>query len=163
MKEMWRIVKDCSVYKVSNRGRVCNTRNDRLLKPLINSQGYLMVMLCNRSFRKRCYIHRLVLIAFRGYPFSSEETRHLDDVKTNNWLSNLRWGTKEENWEDRRLYGNNLQGEGNGKSKLRTLDVLVIRKGYRKRVNVKVLSKKFKVSVAQIHRIVNYKSWKHVA
>lgn len=163
MREVWKIIKDYPAYKISNKGKVYNLKRGKLLKPLENTQGYLMVMLYNKDFRKRCYIHRFVLIAFRGLPSFNEETRHLDGTKTNNQLSNLKWGTKKENWKDRKRYGNNLQGEKNGKSKLKVCDVLTTRKKYNKGVKRRVLSERFKVSTHQISLIIHCKSWKHIA
>lgn len=43
-------------------------------------------------------------------PFEGAEVRHLDGSK-NNRLSNLRWGTFEQNMADRELHGKNFRGE----------------------------------------------------
>lgn len=163
MKEKWKSITGYPNYEVSNKGRIRNSRRNSLLRPLLNTQGYLMVMLRNKNSRKRCYIHRLVLITFEGSAPEGKETRHLNDIKTDNQLSNLKWGTKVENWKDRKKYGNNLQGEKNGKAKLEVCDVLTIRKEHKKNKNRKILSQRFSISTNQISRIVSYKSWRHIA
>ena len=43
-------------------------------------------------------VHRLVCEAFHGpAPFTKAVVIHLDENGTNNWASNLRWGTQKEN------------------------------------------------------------------
>jgi hypothetical protein len=46
-------------------------------------------------------VHQLVLLAFRGPCPSGMECLHNDDVKNNNELTNLRYGTRSENNKDR--------------------------------------------------------------
>ena len=45
-------------------------------------------------------VHVLVLEAFVGPRPAGHEGRHLDDVRSNNTLSNLAWGTQGENYQD---------------------------------------------------------------
>jgi HNH endonuclease/NUMOD4 motif len=47
------------------------------------------------------HVHVLVLGSFVGPCPDGMECRHLDDVKTNNRLFNLAWGTRTENGRDR--------------------------------------------------------------
>ena len=46
------------------------------------------------------FVHHLVLEAFVGPCPDGQECRHLNDVKTDNRLENLAWGTREENCKD---------------------------------------------------------------
>jgi len=88
-------------YEVSDRGRVLRlfrTRSPKVLKPQVNSAGYLRVALFLEGVREWHFIHRLVLEAFIGPPANDLiEGCHLDDVQTNNRLTNLVWGTRAEN------------------------------------------------------------------
>lgn len=53
-----------------------------------------------------CRVHRLVLEAFVGPPpFPGALGLHFDDNKLNNHVSNLRWGTYRDNWEDAQRNG----------------------------------------------------------
>lgn len=55
--------------------------------------GYLQV----RVHTTTCTVHRLICEAFHGPAPLGHEVDHIDDVKTNNAASNLRWVTKSVN------------------------------------------------------------------
>lgn len=86
-------------------GRMLNLRG-RILKPTPNRDGYLTVGLCRDDVKVTYKVHRLVLDAFVGLQPEGMEACHFDDVKSNNVLGNLRWGTKSENTFDRVRNGN---------------------------------------------------------
>ncbi|MEL7476499.1 MAG: hypothetical protein AAGJ55_09760, partial [Cyanobacteria bacterium J06555_12] len=44
--------------------------------------------------------------------------RHLDGSKDNNKPGNLRWGTQQESWQDRKSHGNGIEGEKHHSAKL---------------------------------------------
>lgn len=77
-----------------------------------SSKGYLLISLCHEGKRVTKTVHSLVCSAFYGLPpFSGAQVRHLDGDQENNQPGNLAWGTQEENWLDRRLHGNGVEGE----------------------------------------------------
>lgn len=86
-------------------GKVFKYHNEKIyiLKGWINKEwGYPMVTVGNKSRP----IHQLILETFVGFrPSSNHEARHLDGNSFNSILSNLAWGTKKENGEDRVLHG----------------------------------------------------------
>jgi hypothetical protein len=103
---MWKdVVGFEGIYQVSDDGqvkalerdidygnRMCH-RKERLLRQHFNSDGYYMVKLLDC---KNHNVHRLVAEAFLGvYP--ELEVDHVDTVRTNNHVSNLRWVTHHEN------------------------------------------------------------------
>ena len=51
-------------YKISNFGRVMNSRTDRILKPSVNAWGYLQVILSKNGKIKNHAIHKLVANEF---------------------------------------------------------------------------------------------------
>lgn len=62
-------------------------------------------------------VHICVLNAFVGpRPYPHYEGRHLNDDKHDNRLSNLAWGTKSQNTQDRRANGTYPDGEKNGRA-----------------------------------------------
>ena len=74
---------------------------------LFVSGSYLSVKLSKAGITRTAYVHELVLMAFVGpRPPMDErcEIRHLDGDKTNNQLSNLKYGTSKENAADRKLH-----------------------------------------------------------
>lgn len=102
MDEIWMPVTGYEgKYEVSNEGRVrsLNYRHTGKTKELKagNVRGYLNVVLCKNGKKKNYKVHRLVLEAFRGAIPAGMEINHLDEVKTNNWLSNLEPCTRKEN------------------------------------------------------------------
>lgn len=96
-----------SLTRLVPYGRHKNTvYRGRDLKQFI-SGSYLGVKLAKAGMTKTKYVHELVLLAFEGDRPSVEgrcEIRHLDGDKTNNRLSNLKYGTVKENFADRKLH-----------------------------------------------------------
>ncbi len=121
-KELWKsVVGYEGYYEVANTGNIRRKSTKRLLKPRI-SNGYCMVDLRVNGDRKYHRIHRLVAYAFIGIPPTAKhEIRHSDGNKQNNYLSNLSWGTREENERDKIRHNKTNRGQRNGRSKL-TLD-----------------------------------------
>jgi hypothetical protein len=75
------------------------------------SGSYLSVKLARAGVLKTMYTHELVLLAFEGdRPDVGGrcEIRHLDGDKTNNKLTNLKYGTVKENVADRKLHSQGL-------------------------------------------------------
>ena len=67
-----------------------------------HNSGYQAVHLRLNGKRTKHLVHRLVVEAFLGpKPFEKAEIRHLNDVKTDNRIENLVWGTRSENIQDR--------------------------------------------------------------
>lgn len=103
-KELWQPIKGYEgLYEVSNFGRVkslCFGRGhnrEKVLKPGNTKGGYLIVCLCKNSHKKWFLVHRLVAEAFIPNPNNLETVNHKDEVKTNNFTSNLEWMTKKDN------------------------------------------------------------------
>ena len=93
-------------YQVSNKGNVRSVeRKDsigrkcggRVLKPINNGRGYLRVTLHKNGKYKTRFIHRLVADAFVPNPDNLPQVNHIDEVKTNNELSNLEWCDTKHN------------------------------------------------------------------
>lgn len=71
--------------------------------------GYLSVSLGRRVIR---YVHELVLLAFVGpRPSPEHEACHGLGGRSDNRLSNLRWGTTRENCQDRIMVGTQYAGD----------------------------------------------------
>ena len=107
MKEIWKDIPNYSgLYQASNLGRIkslerINARGNRLkekiLKPGINQYGYYQVQLYKNSIGKMYIVHRLVWIAFNGAIPEDLQVNHINEVKTDNRLSNLNLMTAKEN------------------------------------------------------------------
>lgn len=67
------------------------------LKPQENSTGYLRVILALDGNKTREFVHRLILLTFKGKFPPNKETNHKDGNIHNNKLSNLEFVTHAEN------------------------------------------------------------------
>jgi hypothetical protein len=110
--EIWRDIPGWEgYYQVSSFGRVKSLSREMfngfgfflskeiILNPSINTHGYYMVNLSNRSIRKSREIHSLMSIAFlnRNHLDENMVTNHIDGNKTNNKLENLEIVTHRQN------------------------------------------------------------------
>lgn len=87
-------------------------------------KGYPSVSLLRPDGKTtRKSVHRLICEAFHGAPPSPDhECRHLDGNPDNGRPSNLWWGTREENWQDRKAHGNGMEGAKHHAAKLSDSD-----------------------------------------
>lgn len=116
----------------------------------------------NKKLRNH-YIHRLVLLAFVGKCPIGMESRHIDGNPDNNKLSNLSWGTKKQNGEDRVKHKTTQTGEKNSEAKITDKDALEIRNLYSTgNFTYVALGLKFRLSRSQIWRVLKRKCWKHL-
>lgn len=80
---------------VNNRGTQMRCRG-KMLKLFINHNGYRFVRIKKRTR----FVHALVLEAFVGPRPSGADTLHANDIRTDNRLENLSWGTRSQNMLD---------------------------------------------------------------
>lgn len=90
-------VKDYPLYDITEDGTVINTRTNKALKPIVTKKGYLQVNLSINGNRKACLIHKLVAEAFIPNPDNLPEVDHINTIRSDNRVSNLRWVTRKEN------------------------------------------------------------------
>ena len=89
-------------YQVSDEGQVRNVETGLVLRPGKKPGGYLFVGLADHRMgkgkrKKYHHVHRLVAQAFLENPEGKSDIDHIDGVKTNNRVENLRWCTRKEN------------------------------------------------------------------
>lgn len=119
--ETWRSVPGWPC-EVSNYGGVRGP-SGKILKPSDSASGHLHIVIRRRKLR----VHHAVLLAFSGPRLPGQECRHLDDNPKNNYLENLRWGTRLENQSDRAANGRIKHGESKVQHVLTAAQVEVIR------------------------------------
>lgn len=135
----------------------------RRMKTDIHRDGYEWVEIRVGGEPKKRQVHALVLETFVGPKPPGMEARHYPDpTRTNNCLSNLRWGTKSQNCLDRSEHGS-LVGETHGSHKLTAAQVAEIRRRFDGKVATKrLMASEFNVFVSTIDKIVYRKTWRHL-
>lgn len=94
--EEWRDVPGRPGYIVSNEGRAA-----KLLTQNGGTKGYVQYPIPDGAGgRHREYLHTWVMLAFAGPRPEGAWILHKNDVKTDNRLENLRYGTPKENMAD---------------------------------------------------------------
>ena len=102
-EEIWKDIKGFEgLYQVSNLGRVKSLKRpyglkEKILKPQINDSGYYRIQLHKQSIKKTYRVHRLVWEAFNGQIPEGLQVNHINEIKTDNRLSNLNLMTCKEN------------------------------------------------------------------
>ena len=145
-------------YGKSGKERVLNTT-------AVNSRGYYLANLCKDGVLVSHTAHKLVLETFVGKRPKGMECNHKDGIKINNKLKNLEWITSSKNQKHAYLMGlkKPKRGEASGLSKLDYADVTSIRTLKEKyKYPQKQLAKMFDVSLANIEKIVQGKTWRHL-
>lgn len=156
--EIWKPYIYDKRYSVSNIGRVRGQYN-QLLIPRLHKQGYLRVRIGN----KQCLVHRLVAETFIPNPDNKATVNHISAKKDDNRVENLEWATQSENnrhalrlnlrFFTRKMWESCTKGH-----KLSKRQVKDIRDKYNAGTPQYKLADEYKVSRAQICRIISGKS-----
>src|SRR5210317_309356 len=85
------------LYKVNRKGDVWSCKRKRLLKPELNTRGYYRIVLCKDGKAKKYSIHRLIAINFIPNPENLPCIDHINRVRSDNRIENLRWITHRDN------------------------------------------------------------------
>jgi len=108
---------------------------------------------------KKRWVHRIVLEAFCGECPSGMECRHLDGNPLNNQLKNLKWGTKKENTNDRRIHGTLPLPQNSKDTKLVPEDIPEIKRLHGMGFSSRKIADKFKTSHTTIQKIIRGERW----
>lgn len=88
-----------NIYKINKKAEIKNSQ-ERILKPSLNTSGYLKTCLTNNKVKKYFMIHQLMGLTFlKDYKLKQNKfiIDHLDNNKLNNNLENLRIVSFREN------------------------------------------------------------------
>lgn len=105
--EEWRDIPNLPGYQASSIGRIKGSglNNFSPTFGFKNKKGY---MACNVMVKNKIYcvqIHRQVLLSFTDGPKEGEQCDHINRIRTDNRIENLRWATVTENALNKKTYG----------------------------------------------------------
>jgi hypothetical protein len=179
MEEIWKpVVGYEGLYDVSNMGRVrsyfisdCLLKGkrgfhtktkkcpQRVLSNRMTSYGYHSVRLSKKGIAPvNRNVHSLVLNAFVGPCPTKYECCHKNNIKTDNRVENLCWGTHLHNSKD---YGTQAFGEKSGRHKLTYSNVVAIRNMRNSGYTQREIGDFFGVHNSVICLIFQNKIWNH--
>lgn len=99
IKEEWKCIKESKDYQVSTLGNMRSLKKgkERILKQTINDGGYPIVNLSINGVSRIYRVHILVAETFIPNPENKPCVDHINTIRTDNKVTNLRWSTYEEN------------------------------------------------------------------
>lgn len=171
--ETWKAVPEFPTYEVSDKGRVRCWIGDgkigrrttpRLRKIQIDKDGYPFIVLYDKGRTKGFRLSRLVLLAFASEDFfEGAEASHLNGIKTDCRLDNLKWESRLENEQRKIEHGTRPRGERAGPARLTEDDVRAIRKMRAEEgISFQKIADLFKVSKKNVMLICRGEAWRHV-
>jgi hypothetical protein len=170
-------------YRVGDDGSVWTRKRHphtpwRRMRQSALPGNYLTTSLYNDAGVHRFNTHSLILTAFVGPSPAGMCCRHLDGNPHNNALANLRWGTPQENADDRRRHGRVpcgdhhpsrtrpeclARGERHGCSKLTEDQVRLMRRMHASGGHsLQSLAIRFGVAHYTVWHIITRRSWAHL-
>ena len=168
MEEMWKDIKGYEgKYQISNYGEIMslyyrNSMTSRLLKPRVDDDGYLTIILSNHCIQRKYYVHRLVAMHFIDNNDNLPQVNHIDSNRANPIVTNLEWCTASENQTHAHRYGyKTTKGSNNGRSIL-TEDIVREIKRNGRNDTCKNIGIKYGVSDQTIFHIFKGLIWKEV-
>lgn len=98
----WKMIEindEITAYEISSSGKVRRHNSHRLLKPTLQSDGYLLIRMRHKGKTITEYLHRLVAKAFVPNPNGYEIVNHIDENRQNDDYRNLEWCDKSYNFK----------------------------------------------------------------
>ncbi len=94
---MYKAIPNYEHYGISEDGVIVNFDTGKILKTQKDKDGYLRIGIYKDKKRKFFQVHRLVALAYIPNPKKYPEVDHINQVKDDNMVENLRWITQSGN------------------------------------------------------------------
>lgn len=162
MTEEWRAIPGWDGYEASSLGRIRSSNGVKA--PFPDFKGYRRVKLWRHSKARNMRVNRLVAAAFHGPLPPGNVVRHRNGVNNDDRASNLQYGTRSENEQDKRIHGTALLGEKHHQSKLKECDVAAIRARYKRNSREhgsNAIAKDYGVTGSLVRYILRGEIWTH--
>lgn len=169
LKEVFKVYEEFPKYEVSNLGNIRNVVSKKPKYVHEHSTGYILVQFKKNGKAYTRKMHRIVAELFveipEGRSKDSLVVKHLDNDKSNNVYTNLKWDTHLNNMRD--AYRDGLisarVGSLNGRAKLTEDIVRSICEDYEKGMRPVEAREKYKTSKQQAEKIHSGRSWTHIS
>jgi len=92
-------------YLIYEDGRVWSKTSKKFRKACLTN-GYLQIGLCKNGKKTYLRLHRLIAIHYIPNPHNKLEVDHINRIKTDNRIENLRWATRQEQIDNRDVISN---------------------------------------------------------
>ena len=108
-------IKGYENYVIFEDGVIINITTGKELKPILEKAiGYYRIGLYkNNKKEHKFYLHRLIALAYIPNPDNKPCIDHINRIKTDNRIENLRWATHIENSQNLSEYNTNTSGTPN--------------------------------------------------
>lgn len=93
----WRDVIWWDDYAVNELGEVCRKKDGVIMKQYIQKSGYAVVYLRKDGWTSAVPVHRIVAKAFLPFENGKDYVDHINTIRSDNRVCNLRWVTPKEN------------------------------------------------------------------
>jgi hypothetical protein len=105
MCEEWKTINNYPNHSISNFGVIRNNETKRILK-LSTSSGYLRIGLCKDGLQKHFSQHQLLGLHFIPNPENYKQIDHINGIRNDNRIENLRWGNQSQNQRNKKKRAN---------------------------------------------------------
>lgn len=150
-------IKDFPDYAITKDGRVFSYRNKIFMKPSKTVKGYLRLTIRKNNKKYLKSVSALVLETYVGPRPIEFHAAHINGIRTDNRLENLKWASPTENQADRIKHGTYHNGEKCHRAKLTWKKVELIRKSKSRNY---LIAKQFGIAKQTVHQIRTYKTWR---
>lgn len=144
---------------VSKDGRVFSSISAKERKQYKTNSGYLCV---HAEYGKNKTVHSMVLETWSGPRPKDFEASHLNGIKTDNRLSNLKWCSRSENQFHRVAHGTDNRGEKHPLAILSKKDFPAILRLIERGKTQKEVGEIFGVCTGSINSFLKGRSWKNI-
>lgn len=100
--EKWKIINQISDYECSDMGNFRNKNTGRILKQKLNKKGYLKINLKINGKPSSYSCHRIIAKTWIENPDNKPTVDHINRIRSDNRVINLRWATYIEQSKNRK-------------------------------------------------------------
>lgn len=131
-------------YLIFENGDVVNIHTGLKLKHIKNDRGYLVVCLYKNRKKSTKTVHRLLAKAYIPNLHNKPQVDHINRIKTDNRLENLRWVNQSENNVNRKIMSNSKSKIKNIRFRYGSFEIYIKRNGVRYETRKKTLEEAIK-------------------